>query len=300
VNSDLVGKLVNIASRCAGFVSRRLGGRLAAQLPYPGLYQEFLDAGEDIATAYEHREYSRAMRELMRLADRANQYIDARKPWAAIKEAGREAEVLEVCTQGLNLFRVLITWLHPVLPRLTADAAAFLGTDDFSWNSVRKPLLDHAINPFKPLLKRVERGQIDALLAASRQDLSTAGGKAADQPAGQPVAEETAPQVDIDSFLKVDLRVARILQAATVDGSDKLLKLELDLGERRCTVFAGIRGAYEPQELTGRLTVVVANLMPRKMRFGTSEGMVLAAAEGNGTPFLLSPDSGALPGMRVR
>ncbi len=297
VNSDLVGKLVNIASRCAGFISKRFDGRLAAELEEPERFNELVAAGESIATAYERREFGRAMREIMDLADDANAWIAERAPWQAIKEEGRETEVQRVCTQGLNCFRTLMAWLKPVLPETAARTEAFLQCEPLDWDNAARPLLDHEIAKFKPLITRIERSTIDTMLEHSKADL--AGTSTDGTPSGPPGGEPIAETIDIDDFSKVDLRVARIAAAERVDGADKLLRLTLDLGTEERTVFAGIRKAYDPASLEGRLTVMVANLAPRKMRFGTSEGMVLAAGDGEGI-HILSPDSGAEPGMRIR
>ncbi len=299
VNSDLVGKMVNIASRCAGFITKRFDGRLGAELPEPQMYREFVDAGESIAAAYERRDFARAMREIMDLADRANGYIADKKPWEAARESGREAEVQAVCTQGLNLFRVLVTYLKPVVPELAARAEDFLQCPALDWAAAEEPLTDHTISKFKPRVTRIERETVDAMLDASKADLAPAANGATAE-AGPPAGEPIADTVGIDDFSRLDLRVARIAAAEQVDGADKLLKLTLDLGTEQRTVFAGIRKAYDPSELEGRLTVMVANLAPRKMRFGTSEGMVLGAGDGESGPYILSPDSGAQPGMRVK
>jgi len=297
VNSDLVGKLVNIASRCAGFIHRAAQGRLAAALPEPALHDEFVAAGPGIAEHFEERRYSQAIRQVMALADRANQYIDREKPWLMARESGREAEVQAVCTQGLNAFRSLVTWLKPVLPHLAAAAEAFLRCPPLSWDDAAMPLLDHEIGPFEPLMQRVDPVAVQALLEASRDSLAKkpvpSSGPGHPAPAG-----ERPPEIGMEDFMKVDLRVARILEADYVDGADKLLKLTLDVGEGRRQVFSGIRSAYRAEDLPGRFTVVVANLKARKMRFGISEGMVLAASGGDGI-FLVSPDEGAEPGMRV-
>ncbi|MDQ2696716.1 MAG: methionine--tRNA ligase subunit beta, partial [Pseudomonadota bacterium] len=291
VNSDLVGKVVNIASRCAGFINKRFAGRLADALPEHGLYDHCVGAGESIAAAYESREFGRAMREIMALADRANQYIDEKKPWLLIREPGREGEVQAACSLGLNLFKVLMTYLKPVLPKVAEDTEAFLQIPPLAWDDIRHPLLGHAIAPFRPLLGRVESAQIAALLAASRENLTAAA------PARQ--TDPIAPEITLDDFARVDLRVARIVKAAAVAEADRLVQLTLDLGGETRNVFAGIKAAYRPEDLEGRLTVMVANLAPRRMRFGLSEGMVLAAGDGAGI-YLLSPDSGAQPGMRVK
>jgi methionyl-tRNA synthetase len=292
-NADLVGKFVNIASRCAGFINRQFDGALATTLDDPDLYAEFVAAGDAIAEHYEAREYGKAMREVMALADRANQYIDERKPWVLAKDPAQAAQVQSVCTQGLNLFRVLLTYLKPVLPALTATAEGFLAAGELDWGARCVPLLDQRVQAFEPLLRRVEDKAVAAMVAAvqaSAQAGATAG--AATTP-----AEST---ISLDEFLRVDLRVADILAAETVAGADKLLRLELDLGDGRRQVFAGIRSAYAPDALVGRQVVVVANLAPRKMRFGVSAGMVLAAGEGGKEIFLVGPDSGAGAGMRVR
>ncbi len=308
VNADLVGKLVNIASRTASFISKRFNGRLAESLPDSPLLGELVAAGDSIAEAYERRELSRAMREIMALADRANQYIDEQAPWVMAKQPGREAELHRVCTLGLNLYRVLIGYLRPVLPRTAEASEAFLRIPPLTWAELASPLLDHEIAPFKPLLTRVEPKQIEAMIEASKADLVAAGAK---PPALEDNSHETATEghlvrdpiadtVDYGDFAKVDLRVARIAAAESVEGADKLLRLTLDLGGETRSVFAGIRSAYDPQALVGRLTVMVANLAPRKMRFGVSEGMVLAAGPGGRDIFLLSPDAGAEPGMKVK
>ena len=296
VNSDLVGKLVNIASRSASFITRRFEGRLAEQLAEPELYAEFVAANTSIAQAYEQREFSRAMREIMALADRANQYIDEKKPWVLAKQAGAEAEVQAVCSLGLNLFRVLILYLKPVLPDLAARVEQFLQISPLRWEDAAQPLLGHTIAEFKPLMQRVEMARIEAIIAESRE----AAADNAVAPVPGPLASNPiAPVISIEDFAKVDLRVVRILKAEAVVGADKLLRLELDLGGETRQVFAGIKSAYAPEDLPGRLTVLVANLAPRKMRFGVSEGMILAAGDGNGI-YLLNPDSGAQPGMRIK
>jgi len=310
VNSDVVGKLVNIASRCAGFIARGSGGRLAGRLADPSLQDEFVAAGERIAALYEGRDLAGAVREIMALTDRANLYIDQQKPWLMAKDPARAADVQAVCTQGLNLFRILALYLKPVMPRLAAGAERFLGLGEQSWADAAQPLLGTAINPYEPLGTRVDPAAAKALLAASAETLKPSGvPTAAATPATpEPAAAKAAPASDaaaaapisIDDFAKVDLRIARIVEAAPVEGADKLLRLVVDVGTGRRSVFAGIRQAYAPETLVGRLTVVVANLAPRKMRFGTSEGMVLAAGPGGSDIFLLSPDAGAEPGMKVK
>jgi methionyl-tRNA synthetase len=304
VNSDIVGKLVNIASRCAGFVARG-GGKLAAQLPEPALYEEFAGARAAIAKLYDSREYSAAIREIMSLADRANQYVDARKPWALAKDPAKAAEVLAVCTQGVNLFRVLMSYLAPVLPAMADRAGKFLGVSFADWNAISRPLLDSPLQAYEPLALRLDPAVVKQLVATD----ATAPVKTDAKPQkAKPVTEKTAPaaapaagNITIADFAKLDLRVATVLDAKTVDGSDKLLQLTLDLGTEKRNVFSGIRSAYaDPAKLIGRQVVMIANLEPRKMRFGVSEGMVLCAAPDAGAEvFLLSPDGGATAGMKV-
>jgi methionyl-tRNA synthetase len=294
VNSDLVGKLVNIASRCAGFIARGHEGRLASVLADPQLFEEFASASERIAALYEKRDFAQAVREIMALADRANQYIDQHKPWLIAKESGREAEVQAVCTQGINLFRSLIVYLKPVLPHLASEAELFLGGRTLGWDDAAAPLLGTTLAPYQPLATRIDRKVLDKVVEASRAS------PAAPAPAATTAPGATTAPITIEDFAKVDLRVARIVAARHVEGADKLIELEVDLGGERRTVFAGIRAAYEPESLVGRLTVVVANLAPRKMRFGTSQGMVLAASGDDAGVFLLAPDAGAEPGMKVR
>ena len=290
VNADLVGKLVNIASRCAGFIGKRFAGKLSGRLADPALFEEFAAASETIAIRYESREYSKAMRLIMALADKANRYIDDNKPWVMIKDEEKLDAVQRVCTQGLNMFRSLMVYLEPVIPEVAGRARAFLGEEQWRWADASTPRLDVTINRFTPLLGRVEPEQVQRMLEQSKE-------------AQQPVATESDAQDDaisIDDFMKVDLRIARIETAEPVEGADKLLALTLDLGGSTRNVFAGIKAAYAVDELVGRHVVVVANLAPRKMRFGVSEGMVLAAGPGGEDIFLLSPDDGAAPGMRVK
>ncbi|HET6592715.1 MAG TPA: methionine--tRNA ligase [Xanthomonadales bacterium] len=296
VNADIVGKVVNIASRCAGFIQRKFDGKLSASLPRPDLYAAFVAAREAIAGDFEERNYQSAVRRIMALADEANRYIDEEKPWQLVKQQGREADVQAVCTQGINLFRVLVTYLAPVLPFTAERAAAFLDTDLGDWACIDTPLLGVPLNTFEPLLTRIDPIKVQAMIDESRESLLPATAPAA--PVREPVAE-IAPEITIEDFAKIDLRIARIVAAEQVEGADKLLRLTLDIGDQQRVVFAGIRSAYEPAKLAGRLTVMVANLQPRKMRFGTSEGMVLAAGPGGKELFLLEPDEGATPGQRV-
>jgi len=286
INSDLVGKLVNIASRCASFIHRGYGGMLAAELPETGLYREFVDAGTGIVEAWESLEYAAAVREIMALADRANLYIDRQKPWLAAKDPARAAEVQAVCTQGINLFRVLMAYLKPVLPVTAERAEAFLGCGIAHWRDVEAPLLGTKINEYLPLATRLDAANVQKLLEMPMPPTET------------PAAATATVQITPEDFQRIDLRVARVETAEFVEGADRLLKLGVDLGGERRTVFAGIRGAYEPAALVGRHVVIVANLKPKKMRFGTSEGMALAAS-GDAGLFLLSPDAGATAGMKV-
>ncbi len=299
VNADLVGKVVNLASRTAGFIGKLFDGRLANALHAPALHEEFIAAGDSIAAAFEASDTARAMREIMALADKANQYIDQHKPWALAKTPGNEAEVQAICTQGLNLFRILITYLKPVLPEMARKAEHFLHFGELSWHNRHELMLDHIIQPFEPLMTRIEQAQIDAMLEENRATLPAAPAAAAVE--AKPEIEPIAPTISIDDFSKIDLRIARIVKAQHVEGAEKLLQLTLDIGSETRNVFAGIKSAYQPEELEGKLTVMVANLAPRKMKFGLSEGMVLAAS-GAGAPglFILSPDEGAQPGMRVK
>ncbi|WP_018878887.1 methionine--tRNA ligase [Thioalkalivibrio sp. ALE9] len=303
VNSDLVGKVVNIASRCAGFIHKRFDGQLAAELPRPDLHDAFVAEGEAIAAAFERREFAQAMRRIMALADQANQYIDEAQPWVLAKQEGREAEVQAINTQGLDLFRILIVYLAPVLPKLAADAAAFLNLDDTRWAN-REPLIGRSIQKFKPLMTRIEPETIEKLLEASKATLAARETASPDNAAPEQATEANvdpiAETIDFDTFARVDLRIARIANAEHVDGADKLLKLTLDIGSETRQVFAGIKSAYAPEDLIGRYTVMVANLAPRKMRFGVSEGMVLAAGPGGSELYILNPDDGARPGMRVK
>ncbi len=300
VNSDVVGKMVNIASRCAGFIVKRFDGQLATVSAAPELHNEFVAASDSIAARYENREFSQAMREIMALADKANQFIDEHKPWVLIKDEDKLDEVQQVCTAGINAFRSLCIYLKPVLPELVSQAEAFLNVEALNWKDLEQPLLNHQINKFKPLMTRIEKDSIDAMIEASKATLESNENNntvAPDSPLGiDPISDE----INFDDFAKIDLRVARIEKAQHVDGADKLLQLTLDLGGETRNVFAGIKSAYDPEQLEGKLTVMVANLAPRKMRFGMSEGMVLAAGPGGSELYILNPEDGAQPGMRVK
>jgi len=297
VNTDLVGKVVNIASRTGNFV-KKFGGRLGDDLDNPLLAREAQEAASRIAGFYEQREFSKAMREIMSLADHANGYIADKAPWSLAKEDGKEQEVLAICTTALNVFRLLVLYLKPVLPGLAERAEAFLDIPPLTWADAETLLIDHPINKFKPLLSRVDMAHIEAMLADSR-DTNPAAATQATPAKDAPVEEDDT--ITIDDFLKVKLRAARIVKAAPVEGADKLLQLTLDVGELgERNVFAGIKSKYHPEDLEGRMVVLVANLAPRKMKFGVSEGMVLAAGPGGDDIFLLGPDDGAQPGMEVR
>ena len=308
VNSDLVGKVVNIASRCSGFIKKRFAGKLATELHQAELFSEFVSAGDNIASAYAAKEYAKAMREIMALADKANQYIDDKKPWVVAKQENSDDELQAICTMGLNLFRLLIIYLNPVLPVMAKKTEQFLNVEAFSWEHSQTPLLAHEINKFKPLMTRVEQEHIDAMIEKSKEDLTVTENASAEGasdskllPASGPLHDDPiADVISIDDFAKVDLRIAKIIKAEHVEGADKLLQLTLDIGGETRNVFAGIKSAYSPEDLEGRHTVIVANLAPRKMRFGVSEGMVLAAGPGGNDLFILGPDEGATPGMKVK
>ncbi|WP_447878553.1 methionine--tRNA ligase [Serratia fonticola] len=296
VNADIVNKVVNLASRNAGFINKRFAGQLADHLADPALYQTFVDAATSIAQAYASRETSRAIREIMALADLANRYVDEQAPWVVAKEEGRDADLQAICSMGINLFRVLMTYLKPVLPALTERAEAFLNCE-LSWDGIEQPLLGHQVSTFKALFNRIDLDKVNEMVNASKEDLA-ASQKVVSGPLADDPIQDT---ISFDDFAKVDMRIALIKSAEFVEGSDKLLKLQLDLGGESRQIFSGIRSAYpDPSLLEGRLTILVANLAPRKMRFGVSEGMVMAAGPGGKEIFLLSPDSGAQPGMQVK
>ncbi len=296
VNSDLVGKVVNIASRCAGFIVKKFDGKLSDSVADNSLNEKFLTAAKTIAKDYEDREFAKAMREIMALADLANQYIDEQEPWVRIKDEAQQQNVQDTCSIGINCFRQLIILLKPVLPKLAAQAETFLNVEPLRWADLDNHLLGHTINKFKPLMTRIEQDKIDAIIEASKE---VAEHKPQASPADSNI-EPIADEISIDDFAKLDLRVARIVEAKAVKKADKLLQLTLDIGCEQRNVFAGIKAAYDPQDLQGKLTVMVANLAPRKMRFGVSEGMVLAAGPGGKEIYILSPDDGAKPGMRIK
>jgi len=300
VNSDLVGKVVNIASRCAGFITKKFDNQLSAELPKAELYNEIVAAGEQISEHYENREYNKAVREIMAQADKANVYIDENKPWVLIKEEGKEDQVQKICTQGLNMFRLLMTYLKPILPATAEKSEAFLNTE-LKWANIEQPLLSHSINKFKPLLTRIEKEQIEAMTHDSIENQEAVKNMSEEKQLSGPLADDPiADEISFDDFAKIDLRIAKIIKAEHVEGADKLLQLTLDLDGVTKNVFAGIKSAYKPEDLEGKLTVMVANLAPRKMRFGLSEGMVLAAGPGGKDLFILNPDEGAVAGMKVK
>lgn len=295
VNSDIVNKVVNLASRNAGFIAKRFGGKLSDNIADPALYQQFIDAAQIIGDAYTSREYGKAVREIMALANLANRYVDEKAPWVVAKQEGKDQELQDICSMGINLFRVLMTYLKPILPGLAKRAEAFLNIE-LTWDSITTPLTHHDVAPFKALFTRIEMAKVEAMVEASKESIKPA--KVLTGPLADDPIQET---ITFDDFAKIDLRIALIKQADFVEGSDKLLKLQLDIGGETRQVFSGIRSAYpDPKVLEGRLTVMVANLAPRKMRFGLSEGMVMAAGPGGKDIYLLSPDSGAQPGMQVK
>ena len=284
VNSDLVGKIVNIASRCAGFINQSSESTLAPTIHDTHLLQVFVDAQETIGELYETSDTNRVVREVATLADRANQYIANHAPWELAKTTGQEKQIQAICSLGINMYRILVIYLKPILPSLAKQSEKFLACGELGWTDIGTPLVDHRINVFEPLFKRIDKRAVNAMVNASREDH---------------VEPEDNPMIKIDDFEQVDLRVARIVSAESVDGADKLLRLTLDVGDHHRTVFSGIKLAYAPEDLVGKLTVVVANLESREMRFGTSEGMVLAAANGDSEVFLISVDTGAEPGTRI-
>ncbi|MBG3850315.1 methionine--tRNA ligase subunit beta, partial [Xanthomonas hortorum pv. carotae] len=317
VNSDLVGKFVNLASRCAGFIGKRFDGKLADTLPDLAQYERFVAALAPIREAYERNDAASAIRQTMALADEANKYIDDTKPWVIAKQEGADAQLQSVCTQGLNLFRILVAALKPILPRTCAEAEAFLSAPMTSWEDVARPLTAHTIQPYTALFTRIDPKLIDAMTDASKDTLSAPAAPAAATvsaakvtktdakaatPANPPASVSNPGLIGIDDFAKLDLRIGKVLVCEFVEGSDKLLRFELDAGELgKRQIFSGIRASYgEPETLVGRSVVFIANLAPRKMRFGISEGMILSAGFDGGALALLDADTGAQPGMPVR
>ena len=296
VNTDLVNKLVNIASRCAGFITQQFDSKLSSTIIEPELLSEFTHASETIAEFYEAREFGKAIKHIMALADKANVYIADKEPWKLIKNEDSKSEAHEVCSLGINMFKVLVTYLTPVLPALANKVQEFLKLESMSWETAQEILCNHDINKFKPMMQRIEMKSIEAMVEESKEDLE------AETTAVQPQLDEPLKdEIEFSDFDKLDLRIVKIAKAEHVEGADKLLKLQLELGNGVTKqVFAGIKAAYAPEDLEGKLTVMVANLAPRKMKFGLSEGMVLAAGPGGSDLWILNPDEGAKPGMRVK
>lgn len=281
------------------FYQKRFNGVLADSLSEPALFKEFTDQAEAIATRYENREFGQAMRDIMALSDKANQYIDEMKPWALAKEEGKDQQVHEICTMGINLFRVLVAYIRPVLPQSAQQAETFLNIEPLLWADIETPLLGHEINKFSQIITRIESEKIQAIIDDSKQTLEAETSKVSKKESNSDI-EPIADEISFEDFAKIDLRVAKIVNAEHVEGADKLLKLTLDIGSDEKQVFAGIKSAYQPEDLIGKQTVMVANLAPRKMRFGLSEGMVLAAGPGGKELFILNLDNGAQTGMRVK
>lgn len=292
VNSDLVGKVVNIASRCSKFITNE-SGVLSSRIENEALWDQVTGVADSIANYYENREFGKAIREIMAQADSVNEYIAEQEPWIRNKDQDQKQQVQDICSLGINLFRIILIYLKPVVPAM-AEAGEFFLNDKLSWESIRKPLLSHKINQFKPLMQRVDKDKVEAMVSASKEETNPEKKASSGPLSVNPIANE----ISFDDFMKVDLRVAKIINAEIVEGADKLLKLTLDLGGEKRQVFSGIKASYDPEKLIGQLTVTVANLAPRKMRFGISEGMVLAAADEEGI-YLLEPDSGAKPGQRI-
>jgi methionyl-tRNA synthetase len=304
VNSDLVGKVVNIASRCASFITKRFDGKLSNNVLEPELVEEFHQAEASIAQAFEKRQYHKAIREIMALADKANQFIDTNAPWVTIKDDNKQQFTHDVCSLGINLFRILAVYLKPVVPALAAQSESFLN-DELTWESSQTVLTGHSINKFKALMQRVDMDKVGAMIEDSKENLAAIDQQATQQETqpnqDSPLAKDPITDtISFEDFAKIDLRIARIVKADHVEKADKLLRLELDLGGETRQVFAGIKSAYNPEDLEGKLTVMVANLAPRKMRFGMSEGMVLAAGPGGDEIWLIEPHEGAQPGMKVK
>ena len=285
INSDLIGKLVNIASRCSKFLTTKFDGALSVQLDDPELYKEMADACDSITQSYEARSYSRAIREIMALADKANQYVNEKQPWVIVRDSDSTEQLHQVCTQGINMFRVLMHYLAPVLPALAGRASKFLNEPIDSWDGLQTPLLDHRISSYVHLMQRVQQKDVDSMIAASKESGNE-----------EPASDNEV--ISIEDFAKIDLRTARIVEASDVEDSNKLLRLKVDLGNETRHVFAGIKGFYDPESLIGRNVVVVANLAPRKMKFGVSEGMILASGDDDGL-WLIDPGDAAGPGIRV-
>ncbi|TLS83337.1 methionine--tRNA ligase [Photobacterium damselae subsp. damselae] len=301
VNSDVVNKIVNLASRNAGFIAKRFDGKLAERCAEPELYAEFVAAADRIGALYESREYGRAIREITALADKANQYVDEKAPWVVAKEEGKDLELQEICSMGINLFRVLMAYLKPVMPKLAERTEAFLN-ETLTWEGIAQPLTAHEVTKFKALFNRIDPKNVEAMIETSKADAAAEMAAKEQAEAAQQTElskEPIEPEIEFDDFAKIDLRIAKIISCESVPKADKLLKFQLDIGGETRQVFSGIKAAYNPEDLVGKLTVVVANLKPRKMKFGMSEGMILAAGPGGKDLWILEPHEGAQPGMRV-
>ncbi|ELV7516144.1 methionine--tRNA ligase [Photobacterium damselae] len=301
VNSDVVNKIVNLASRNAGFIAKRFDGKLAERCAEPELYAEFVAAADRIGALYESREYGRAIREITALADKANQYVDEKAPWVVAKEEGKDLELQEICSMGINLFRVLMAYLKPVMPKLAERTEAFLN-ETLTWEGIAQPLTAHEVTKFKALFNRIDPKNVEAMIETSKADAAAemAAKEQAETAQQTELSKEPIePEIEFDDFAKIDLRIAKIISCESVPKADKLLKFQLDIGGETRQVFSGIKAAYNPEDLVGKLTVVVANLKPRKMKFGMSEGMILAAGPGGKDLWILEPHEGAQPGMRV-
>ena len=301
VNSDVVNKIVNLASRNAGFIAKRFDGKLAERCAEPELYAEFVAAADRIGALYESREYGRAIREITALADKANQYVDEKAPWVVAKEDGKDLELQEICSMGINLFRVLMAYLKPVMPKLAERTEAFLN-ETLTWEGIAQPLTAHEVTKFKALFNRIDPKNVEAMIETSKADAAAEMAAKEQAEAAQQTElskEPIEPEIEFDDFAKIDLRIAKIISCESVPKADKLLKFQLDIGGETRQVFSGIKAAYNPEDLVGKLTVVVANLKPRKMKFGMSEGMILAAGPGGKDLWILEPHEGAQPGMRV-
>ena len=286
VNSDLIGKLVNIASRCSGFINKQFDNKLSESIDNQNLHNEFIDSSGSIAQHYESREFSKAMRQIMLLADKANRYIEEKKPWLMIKDESQAHEVQRVCTQGLNLFRTLMIYLTPVIPGIADKSKELFNEKKWEWSDISSPILGKKIQKYKPLLTRIDKEKVKKMMEIPKEESKN--------------SKSPNNLISIDDFMKIDLRVANVIDAKEIKEADKLLELTLDLDGESRTVIAGIKSAYKAEDLIGRNVVVVANLAPRKMRFGVSEGMVLAAGPGDSDIFLLSVDEGATPGMKIK
>ena len=296
VNSDLVGKYVNIAARASGFIAKRFEGRLK-DVSGSALLAKLATESDTIAEQYENREYARALRDIMALADAVNEYVDANKPWELAKQEGQDERLHEVCSELINAFTMLTAYLAPVLPKVAENAAKFLNLEAITWANTRETLGEHAINKYEHLMQRVEQKQVDDLIEANKQSIAAAAAPAAEESKYEKVAE----QASFDDFMKIDMRVAKVLNCEAVEGSTKLLKFDLDFGFEKRIIFSGIAASYpNPAELKGRMVIAVANFAPRKMaKFGVSEGMILSAATAEGKLKLLDVDAGAQPGDKV-